>query len=211
MTELWIFIGTLAVAYLLPGPDMLLLLHTGARWGRSHALATSVGLGAARATHVALAGLGLAALLRTAPLAFDIIRVGGAAYLIWLGIGIFRARSLLPNGSEAPSRDLPAPCATAAWQGLLTNLLNPKALLFCSVLLPQFIRPDHGSVGQQFLFLGTILVGIGVVFDVIYALTGSTLGRWIARHALAQRLQRWSFAMLLVGFGARLAFSGRPA
>ncbi|QJP16471.1 LysE family translocator [Starkeya sp. ORNL1] len=206
MGELWIFIGALAVAYLVPGPDMILLLQTGASQGRARALATAIGLAAARAAHVALAGLGLAALLRTAPVAFDIVRVAGAAYLIWLGIGILRAPSLLPDESGGPA-DRPRSHASAVMRGLLTNLLNPKALLFCSVLLPQFIRPEHGSVGAQFLLLGAILVTVGIAFDVLYAFTGSTLGNWLARHRLAKLAQRWGFAALLIGFGTRLAIA----
>lgn len=208
MTELSIFVGALAVAYLVPGPDMILLLHTGASPGRAQALAAAVGLAAARAMHVALAGLGLAALLRTAPLAFEGVRIAGAAYLIWIGIGILRAPSLLPDGSGGP-QDRAHSYASAVRRGLLTNLLNPKALLFCSVLLPQFIRPELGSVAEQFLLLGTILVGVGAAFDVVYALTGSSLGNWLARCRPARIIQRWAFAALLIGFGTRLAMAGK--
>lgn len=209
MAELWIFIGALTVAYLVPGPDMVLLLQTGTVRGPWHALATAVGLGAARGTHVALAGLGLAALLRTAPIAFEIVKVGGSVYLIWLGISILRAHSLLPEHA-AHTPDRPASYRSDIGRGLLTNLLNPKALLFCSVLLPQFIDPAEGSVASQFLSLGTTLVGVGFTFDAIFAFVGAALGRFLSRHPLAQAIQKWGFASLLIGFGARLAFSGRP-
>ncbi len=74
MTELWLFFMALAVVYLLPGPDMILLLQTGARQGKGAALATALGLGVARGCHVALAALGLATLFRTAPWTFDVVR-----------------------------------------------------------------------------------------------------------------------------------------
>jgi threonine/homoserine/homoserine lactone efflux protein len=205
MTEFSIFVGALAVAYLVPGPDMILLLQTGASRGRIHALAAGLGLAIARAIHVVLAGLGLAALLRTAPLLFEIIRIGGAAYLVWLGIGILRAPSLVPAGAAEAGKDLRSPYLSSAWKGLLTNLLNPKALLFCSVLLPLFIRPETGNVGQQFLILGALLVVVGMIFDATYAFMGSALGKWLARHRTAQLMQRWVFGALLIGFGARLA------
>lgn len=207
MTELSIFVGALAVAFLVPGPDMILLLQTGASRGPIHALCAAAGLAVARAVHVALAGLGLAALLRTAPMLFEVIRIGGAAYLIWLGISILRAPSLVPEGSDGALADRRPSCSSSAWKGLLTNLLNPKALLFCSVLLPQFIRPETGDVGQQFAVLGALLVGVGIVFDAVYAFTGAALGRWLARHRLAQMLQRWTFGALLIGFGTRLAIA----
>lgn len=98
----------------------------------------------------------------------------------------------------------------AARRGFLTNLLNPKALLFCSVLLPQFIRPEQGSVPGQFLVLGAILVGIGLSFDFAYAGAGMLLSRWFARHPLVEFFQRWIFASLLIGFGMPLALSQHP-
>ena len=207
MSEFSIFVGALAVAFLVPGPDMILLLQTGATRGPVQALAAALGLALARAVHVALAGLGLAALLRTAPALFEVIRIGGAAYLIWLGISILRAPSLVPEGTDGTLADRRRSDYTTARRGLLTNLLNPKALLFCSVLLPQFIRTDLGDVGRQFLVLGVLLVGVGMVFDAVYAFTGSALGRWLARHRLAQLLQRWTFGALLIGFGTRLAMT----
>jgi threonine/homoserine/homoserine lactone efflux protein len=207
MAELWMFVGALAVAYLMPGPDMILLLQTGALRGPAHAVATAFGLAVARAAHIALAALGLAALLQTAPLVFDAIRIGGAAYLIWLGLSVLRAPSLLPDGSARAGERRHASYFSAVGRGLFTNLLNPKALLFCSVLLPQFVRPEHGGVGSQFLLLGAVLVAVGLFFDVLLAFAGSGLGRWLARHRTVQIVQRWTFAALLVGFGTRLAIA----
>lgn len=208
MPGLSIFIGALAVAYLVPGADMLLLLQTGARQGRRHALATALGLAMARAVHVALAGLGLAALLQTAPAVFDLVRIAGAAYLVWLGIGVLRMPPLAAAASGAA--ELRGAGGAASYladilRGLLTNLLNPKALLFCSVLLPQFIQTDAGGVAGQFALLGAILVGVGMAFDGFYALAGAALAGLVSRHRIVEAVQRWSFAALLIGFGLRLA------
>ena len=147
MTELWLFFMALAVVYLLPGPDMILLLQTGARQGKGAALATALGLGVARGCHVALAALGLATLFRTAPWTFDVVRLAGAAYLLWIGIQCLRT-TMLPslNGADATTAKPRWP--EAIQRGLLTNLLNPKALLFCSVLLPQF-QSVAIAVGQH--------------------------------------------------------------
>ena len=205
MTELWLFFMALAVVYLLPGPDMILLLQTGARQGKGAALATALGLGVARGCHVALAALGLAALFRTAPWTFDVIRLAGAAYLLWIGIQCLRT-TMLPslNGADATT-DKPR-WPNAIRRGLLTNLLNPKALLFCSVLLPQFINPQAGPVLAQFATLGVMLVGVGLLFDSAYALVGAALGRWLQRSPSAQRVQQWLFGSLLIGFAVRLTF-----
>lgn len=205
MAELWLFFMALAVVYLLPGPDMILLLQTGARQGKGAALATAVGLGIARGCHVALAALGLAALFKAAPWTFDVVRLAGAAYLLWIGIQCLRT-TMLPNLKGADSA-----CGQPRWReaiqrGLLTNLLNPKALLFCSVLLPQFIDPHAGSVLTQFATLGVVLVGVGLLFDSAYALAGAALGRWLHGSPSAQRVQQWLFGSLLIGFALRLTF-----
>jgi threonine/homoserine/homoserine lactone efflux protein len=205
MTQLWLFLMALSVAYLLPGPDMILLLQTGARQGKALALTTAIGLGIARACHVALAGLGLATLFKVAPWTFDVVRLGGAAYLLWLGVQCLRA-TMLPNLDPAQGAPSTRAWRTALQRGLLTNLLNPKALLFCSVLLPQFISPQTGSVAAQFALLGMILVGVGFIFDCGYALAGARMGQWLARNRSAQRIQQWLFGSLLIGFAVRLTF-----
>jgi len=205
MAELWLFLMALMVVYVLPGPDMILLLQTGARQGKGAALATAVGLGVARGCHVALAALGLSALFKTAPWTFDAVRLAGAAYLLWIGFQCLRT-TLLPSfegaGIEAGKRRW----YQAIRRGLLTNLLNPKALLFCSVLLPQFIDPQGGPVLGQFASLGVVLVSVGLLFDSAYALVGVALGRWLQRSPSAQRVQQWLFGSLLIGFAVRLTF-----
>jgi len=130
MAEFWLFLMALTVAYLLPGPDMILLLQTGARQGKGPALATAVGLGIARGCHVVLAALGLSALFKTAPWTFDAVRLAGAAYLLWIGFQCLRTR-LLPSFETAGIEPAKQRWYQAIRRGLLTNLLNPKALLFC--------------------------------------------------------------------------------
>lgn len=199
------FFLALAVVYLLPGPDMILLLQTGARQGKAAALATAIGLAIARGCHVALAALGLATLFKAAPWTFEVVRLAGAAYLLWLGIQCLRS-NMLPNLNANGTAAAKLAWREAIQRGLLTNLLNPKALLFCSVLLPQFIDPQAGPVLTQFATLGVLLVVAGLLFDSGYALIGAWLGRWLERSPSAQRVQQWLFGSLLIGFALRLTF-----
>jgi threonine/homoserine/homoserine lactone efflux protein len=148
-------------------------------------------------------------LFRTAPWLFATVRFVGAAYLIWLGIGILRARSLVPE------RDLAAHSGSrrdtrVVIRGFLTNLLNPKPLIFCSVLLPQFIHPSDGPILAQFATLGAILVFVGFLFDATFALWGAALGGWLARRPAVQTGQRYGFATVLIGFGAELMVMHAP-
>ena len=105
---------------------------------------------------------------------------------------------------------------TTSWRGalmsgVLTNVLNPKALLFCSVLLPQFVSPASGPVGRQFAVLGVILVSLGLAFDVLCALAGGAMGRWLSASPKAQKIQSLVFGTALIGFGLRLTLAERPA
>jgi threonine/homoserine/homoserine lactone efflux protein len=190
MAGFWLYFMALAVVYLLPGPDMILLLQTGARQGKGAALATAAGLAVARACHVALAALGLSALFKAAPWTFDVVRMAGAAYLLWIGIQCLRT-TLVPNLGDTDSTGSKSNWRAAMRRGLLTNLLNPKAG-----------QPVLG----QFAMLGMLLVAVGLLFDSAYALIGTALGRWLQRSPSAQRLQQWLFGILLIGFAVRLTF-----
>lgn len=209
MQDIWMFVVALAAVYLVPGPDMLVILQTSGTQGKRAAFAAAAGLGLARAAHVTLAALGLATLLRTAPWAFEVVRMVGVAYLIWLGIKLARAKSLMVDMKNGAPEAVKAYRA-AAWRGLLTNITNPKALLFCSVLLPQFVHVGGTDTGLQFLWLGFIVVIVGLLFDTMYVFTGLALGHWVNRNPLVQAIQRWVFASLLIAFGIKLAISGRP-
>ncbi len=210
MSEFILFVGALVVVYLLPGPDMVLVLQTGASAGRGPAIATGAGLALARAAHVAFAGLGLAALLTTSPMAFEVVRFVGAAYLLWLGLEILRSEYSGDDAVQINGPKRSSSHGTALWRGFLTNILNPKALLFCSVLLPQFIVPGEQGLGVQFLMLGMTLVVVGLAFDLTYATAGSSLSGWMSRRPLAQRAQSWTFAALLIGFALRLVLMPHP-
>ncbi|CAB3732129.1 LysE family translocator [Paraburkholderia rhynchosiae] len=211
-----VYIAALLVVYAVPGPDMALILQTSIGRGVRSGFAAACGLGVARATHVTLSACGAAALLRNAPWLYDVVRYGGAVYLAWIGIQIFRspvfaladggtadgkAGDSLKPGLRPGLRSLRAAFA----KGLLTNLLNPKALLFCSVLLPQFVRPEAGPVAWQMMELGSVLLAVGLCFDLTYAVGAARIAGWMRAHPLAHTLQRWTFSAALIGFALRLS------
>ncbi|WP_027801709.1 LysE family translocator [Paraburkholderia dilworthii] len=207
-----VYIAALLVVYAVPGPDMALILQTSIGRGAQSGFAAAGGLGVARATHVTLSACGAAALLRNAPWLYDVVRYGGAVYLAWVGIQIFRSPMFaLPDAGAAHDQAGGAlepgtrPLRAAFVKGLLTNLLNPKALLFCSVLLPQFLRPEAGPVALQMIELGAVLLAVGMCFDLTYAVGAARIARWMRAHPLAQTLQRWTFSAALIGFALRLS------
>ena len=199
---LWVFIGALAVVYALPGPDMALVLQTSGTRGFRHGLAVAAGLATARATHVTLSALGVAALLRSAPWLYDGVRIAGSLYLSYVAIQIFRSPAF---GLEAASGHTASTLRSAYAKGILSSILNPKALLFCSVLLPQFVRPETGPVWSQVVELGVVLVVVGVAFDLTLAAGAVRISGWLRRHPKAQTVQRWTFSAALLAFAARLS------
>ncbi|QBC32553.1 LysE family translocator [Pandoraea sp. XY-2] len=201
---LTVFVGALIVVYALPGPDMALVMQTSMTRGVRHGLATAAGLALARAGHVTLSACGVAALLRAAPWLFETVRIAGAIYLAWVAIQIWRSPAFGIQTAVAPT-DAAPPLAHAVRRGVLSSVLNPKALLFCSVLLPQFVRADAGPVWAQVLELGVLLLVVGAIFDVTLAFGAARIARWLRTRPLAQKVQRWSFGAALMAFAVRLS------
>lgn len=202
-SHLLLFVAALTAVYLLPGPDMALVIASASLQGMRHGLMAALGLALSRTLHVTLSALGLAALFHAHPLLFDLVRWLGAAYLLFLAWKLCRA--------GAGERPAPGAGAGAGWaalkRGFLTNLLNPKALMFCALLLPQFISARHELAGQ-YLLLGAILVGLGLLFDGLYALAAARLARRLAAGPVP-RLPRLLFSGVF-GFAAlRLAWGGQ--
>ncbi|WP_323123465.1 LysE family translocator [Burkholderia alba] len=201
---LLIYIAAVAAVYALPGPDMALVLQTSIGRGARPGLAAAAGLGLARAVHVTLSACGVAALLKSAPWLYEVVRYGGAAYLAYVAVQIFRSPVFALPGDGASSAAA-GQLRQSFVKGLLTNLLNPKALLFCSVLLPQFVAPSAGPVLWQMIELGALLVLTGACFDVAFVFGASRIASWMRAHPLAQTVQRWTFSVALIGFALRLS------
>lgn len=209
MTDLSMFVGALALVYLLPGADMMLVLNTAATVGRRRALIVAAGLALARSVHVALAGLGLATLLATRPAALGAAHLLGGLYLIRLAVVVARTRfaAAAPAPAAAPRPDGETAAATFR-TAAFTNLSNPKALLFCSLLLPQFVDPSRDVVALRFALLGAILVAVGFAFDAAYAGAGGLLRRLVAGDPRADLVRRIAFSGLLGGLGLQLVAAG---
>ncbi len=201
------FIAALVVVYAIPGPDMALILQTSIARGTRTGLTAAGGLAVARATHVTLSACGVAALLRAAPWLYEIVRYGGAVYLAYVAVQIFRSPmfALQARDASAAAQREADGVRQAFFKGLLTNLLNPKALLFCSVLLPQFVRPSAGPVALQVTELGIVLLVVGMMFDALYAVGAARIAVVLRKYPLAQTLQRWTFSAALIGFAVRLS------
>ena len=203
LPDLLVFVAALTAVYLLPGPDMALVLSTSAFRGPGSGLLAALGLAISRSVHVTLSALGLAALFHAHPLLFDAVRWLGAAYLLLLAWRMLRAGET----DQSAGRNEAGAGWRAMRSGVMTNLLNPKALMFCAFLLPQFIATQR-DLATQYLILGSILVGLGLLFDVLYAFAAASLARRFAGAGPVRRASKLLFSGVFGLAALRLAVGG---
>ncbi len=205
----WLFALSLLIFNLTPGPDLLFTLTRTLQHGRRVGVAAALGIGSGCLVHTAAAAFGLAALLAASAEAFTVVRWVGAAYLLWLAIGLLRAPASAALDDAA--RATPAP-AVDPWrvfrQGFLTNALNPKVAIFFLAFLPQFIDIDAPHKTLAFLFLGAWFTAQGIVVLTLFVLAVAPLRRW--QPSTAWRLSlRAGGAALFASLAARLALAHR--
>ena len=166
-----------------PGPGVLYVVGRSVEGGRRSGLASMLGIETGEAVYIAGAALGITALLATSSLALSVLRYGGAAYLVLLGIRAWRQNEHHDGQAGEPSR---RSSLGAYGRGLVVQLLNPKVAVFFLAFFPQFIRPGQ-PVAPQVIVLGVIYLAIAVSIDSCYVLLASWLADRLARTARARR------------------------
>lgn len=207
MTVVQAILAFTAAATLLtitPGVDTAMILRTTISDGPRRALAAGIGIGIGLLLWGTAVALGLGALLTASPLAFTAIKWAGAAYLVWLGIGLLRAprRRLVLGGAVSPGSDW-----LVLWRGLASNLLNPKVGVFYITFLPQFVPVGVPMAGFSVLLTVLHVVLTGIWFGVLIVAT-VPLGRWLARPGVVTTMDRLT-GLVFIGFGLRLALARR--
>ena len=207
--HLWLFVVSGLLLNITPGPDSLFIMARSAAQGWRAGLVACWGVGSGVFVHVFAAALGLSALLAASATAFTVVKIIGAAYLVWIGLGMLRQRA---TDDAAPVVEA-APRAIAYRdifrQGFLTNVLNPKVALFFLAFVPQFIAPDAPSKPLAFIVLGVIFDINGMLWCHALALftafasrrldVGAAVGRWLNR----------TMGVVFVALGAKLALASR--
>jgi threonine/homoserine/homoserine lactone efflux protein len=195
-----------AVLTVTPGLDTALVLRAALTRSRREAAATAAGIVAGLFVWGAAAAAGVSALLATSEVAYEVLRWAGTAWLVWFGARLL-ARSVRGAGDRpepaGPSRSV----RRAAWAGLATNLLNPKVGIFYLALLPQFL-PAQGEPLLTGLLLAAVHAALSVVWFALLITAAAGLGRWLRRPGTARVVDGVTGATL-IGFGVRLAVSGR--
>lgn len=203
--SLALFMTATLALNLAPGPDMLYVSTRSLAQGRRAGVISALGIAAGAVVHTVAIASGLAALLRALPLAYEIVRFAGAAYLIWLGVQALRGKA-----GPASSKTLDRASEWAVFrQGAITNILNPKVALFFLAFLPQFVDPARGSVALQIVVLGCLFNTSGTIVNIAVAHLAASAGRWLGARGHVERIFRWLTASVFIGLGLRLALGDR--
>jgi len=197
------FVVTTAVAMLVPGPDMLFVLGCGIRGGPRAGLLATCGVATSEIIHVVLAAAGLTALFVAVPAAFITVRLLGALYLVYLGVQAIRKRGSV--NLDAAQQAAGVNGRRVFLRGCLTNLLNPKMIIFTVALLPQFVDPQLGHVWIQFAVLGGILIAFEFLVDGTVGVLAGRIGDWLRHRRAVQRRLDVTAGAIFIGLGVRLA------
>lgn len=197
------FITASLILIMIPGPDQALITRNALAGGRTGGLLTMAGGALGLGVHGSFAALGISALLAASATAFTVLKIAGAAYLIWLGIATLRSASRTIRTETEPR--VPAPVSRLKWlrQGFASNALNPKIALFFVTFFPQFLPGHHASVGQAFL-LCSVFALLYLAWFSLYVLLIDRIGTALRRPRVRARIERVT-ALLLIGFAVRLA------
>ncbi|WP_442581518.1 LysE family translocator [Mesorhizobium sp. ASY16-5R] len=201
-TNLIAFILIAIGMVLTPGPNMVYLVSRSISQGPKAGLISLCGVALGLVIYMLCAAFGITALLFAVPYAYDVLRLAGAAYLLWLAWQAVRPGGQSPFRVRDLSKDRPRKLFL---MGFLTALLNPKIAVFYLSLLPQFIDPARGDVFSQSLLLGALQVMTSVSVNTMIVLGASSISLFLGRHPLWMTLQRWLMGTVLAGFAVRMA------
>jgi RhtB (resistance to homoserine/threonine) family protein len=207
--HLLVFIGVAAIVIVIPGPDTAVVTKNVLVHGRRVALGTSLGVGAGISVWTLAAAVGIASVVRASELAFTVLKLIGALYLVWLGVQALRAARHATATEPASNRGArPAMGALGGFrQGLFSDLANPKIGIFFTSLLPQFVDPGR-SVLLPFLALGAVFVLMTVLWLFVYCLVAARAAETLQRPRVRAMLDRVT-GVVLIAIGLRLATEHR--
>ena len=190
-----------------PGPSVLFTVSRALALGRMAGVATVAGNTVGVYVQVVAVAFGIGALVERSVMVFTIVKLGGAAYLIFLGVQAIRHRQKLAEmlGSRIENKSV----ARVMADGFVVGIGNPKAIVFFAAVLPQFVDRQAGQVPQQMLLLGAIFAGVALLSDSGWALVAGSARAWFGRSPRRLELIGGTGGLVMIGIGATLAVSGR--
>jgi threonine/homoserine/homoserine lactone efflux protein len=203
--DLWLFVLSGLLLNITPGPDTLYIVGRSSTLGLRAGAVAALGIGAGVLVHICAAALGLSALLAASATAFAVVKIIGAAYLVYVGVSLLRTKKSDPSSPAVTLRS--ARLRSIFFQGFLTNILNPKVALFFLAFLPQFVMADAPSKPVTFLFLGAIFDFNGTLWNLLVAWSTARIS---SRFAAGERFKIWfnrCVGSLFVVVGLRLVLA----
>ncbi len=201
-TSHWLLFAAAALLMAVtPGPNMVYLVSRAICQGRMAGVMSWLGVVLGFTVHMVCAAVGLTALFLAVPLGYELLKLAGALYLLWL------AWQAVRSGARSPFEPRPLPPERPArlfTMGLLTSILNPKVAVFYLSVLPQFVSPEGGPVLSQSLVLGATQVGIGASVNLGVTLCAAGMARWFARNRFWLSVQRYVMGLVLGALAVRL-------
>ena len=202
--DFWLFVLSAFLLNVTPGPDTLYIVGRSTAQGLRAGVLAALGIGAGALVHVSAAAIGLSAILAASATAFTVVKLIGAAYLLYVGVGLIRSAGAPTRPAALESRELSM--RSVFLQGFLTNVLNPKVALFFLAFLPQFVASDAPSKALAFLLLGVIFDFNGTLWNLFVAWSTAHLRR-LAPSAAFKRWFNRCVGGLFIGVGIRLALA----
>jgi len=199
------------VVIAIPGPSVVFTISRALTYGRAAALLTVLGNAVGMLTVLLLVVVGLGELVATSDAVYEVVKIAGAGYLVYLGVQALRHRHAI-TVAEPGSAGAPAlPPLTAFRHGYLVGFTNPKLYLMFVALLPQFVEPDRGQVPLQMLTLGLVAFVFALGCDSVWALLASQLRRWFNASPDRGKALGTAGGVSMIGLGVVVAVAGRPA
>ncbi len=197
-----LFVTAAAVLTLAPGPDTLFVLGASLGGGTRGGLLASAGILTGLLVHICLAVVGVSMLIAASPPAFDVLRLLGGGYLVWMGAAMLLRASR--HGAAGAVSATPALSTRLYWQGAATNILNPKVAVFYVAFLPQFVAPELGRTPLQLLLLGLTHWLMGVPYLVTVAMASGAVAGWLRRSPRIRRGLDALSGLVFIGLAVRL-------
>ena len=205
-TRLMLFLTAALLLAIAPGPGMLYVLARSLAGGKREGVLSALGTFVGGMVHVFAAALGISIILAKSALAFAAVKYVGAAYLCFLGVRMILDARREKLDSEVTLQN-PRPTRNPLWQGVATEVLNPKTALFFLSFIPQFVSHGSGHIFLQFVMLGTISVVMNTTADLLVIALAGPLGEKIRSSAVFRRRQRTVTGAIMIGLGTYLATS----
>ncbi|WP_438864724.1 LysE family translocator [Neptunicella sp.] len=184
-----------------PGPSNLYIMARSINQGRKAGISAAAGLAVGSFIYVIATALGIATLFKYSPVAYTLIKLAGAGYLIFLGITYLRSST---HTADSVTTDSPLGFKPLFRQSIIVELTNPKTALFFIAFLPQFVTTDAGSVTTQLIQLGVLYALIALCCDLMVAILSGALGNWLSQHPMFSYWQDKVSGSILVSLGSYL-------